>query len=131
MNPKASLFATVILGIGFTLTGCVSDGSFHDKSLQQSQSVDVGNYDVATPEQYEVKMAVLKDKIQKLEKRIATYTQKPYLDPKGWRRRGWRILMGTWQKEVHEHCERIAEHKQELAWQQVSAKHVSNAMESS
>ncbi|GJL55371.1 MAG: hypothetical protein NPIRA02_25030 [Nitrospirales bacterium] len=59
---------------------------------------------------FEETAARLEAKVGHLEQRIARFTKKPYLDPKGFKRQGWRLLMGSHRAELKELLEQIAWH---------------------
>ena len=115
MNNRIFLMTSVAVGMGLLLAACVSSGSMLEKNLEgagQGNSVD---YHVATIQQHEGKTAILDERIQKLEERITRFSQKPYLDPKGFRRSGWKILKGTLRREVNNLQEQIVWHRKELS----------------
>ena len=60
-------------------------------------------------------------KIQRLIQRIQLYDQKPYLDPKGFRRSGLKLRLGNLMEDYSELSEKIALH-QESANQILEAK---------
>ncbi len=121
MNARTTLFARLILGVGLTLTGCISHGNGSGEGFPQSKQVDPVSYHVAALEEHEGKLAMLSPELQKLETLIDRYTQTPYLDPKGFRRSGWNTLKGRWEKEVNTLRQRITWHTHELAKIQTSA----------
>jgi len=53
----------------------------------------------------------LENKIQNLQNQIDTYSKKPHLDTKGFKRSGLRILKGNLTKELREVTQKIAWHK--------------------
>ena len=53
----------------------------------------------------------LKKKVQNLQNRIDTYSQKPYLDTKGFKRSGLKILKGNLTKDLREATQKIAWHQ--------------------
>ena len=54
---------------------------------------------------------ILKEKVQKLQSRIDRFSQKPYLDTKGFKRSGLKILKGNLTKELREATQKTAWHK--------------------
>lgn len=60
---------------------------------------------------------ILKKKVQKLQSRIDKYSQKPYLDTKGFKRSGLEILKGNLTQDLREAT-------QKTAWHQSQAKTV-------
>lgn len=59
---------------------------------------------------FEETAARLDSKVNHLEQRIARFTERPYLDPKGVKRQGWKLLMGSHRAELKELREQIAWH---------------------
>ena len=66
----------------------------------------------------------LEQKIKRLMQRVQLYDQKPYLDPKGFRRSGLKLQLGNLMKDLSELRQNIASH-QELANQIMEAKEMS------
>jgi len=52
----------------------------------------------------------LEDQVAHLEQRVERFNKKPYLDPKGFKREGWKRRMGVYDAEISELYERIAWH---------------------
>ena len=59
---------------------------------------------------FEDEVARLEAKVAHLDKRVERFDKKPYLDPKGFTRQGWRRLMGAQRVEIQELREHIAWH---------------------
>ncbi|GJL63678.1 MAG: hypothetical protein NPIRA04_23320 [Nitrospirales bacterium] len=55
----------------------------------------------------------LEAKVGHLKQRIARFAKKPYLDPKGFKRQGWKLLMGSHRAELKELREQIAWHHEQ------------------
>ncbi len=53
----------------------------------------------------------LQAKIQRLQERIDRFSQKPYLDTKGFKRAGLKRLLGNFQQELQEETAKLAWHK--------------------
>ena len=88
-----------ILGLGLTLLGCVSSDDIRNEGMMGAASSSPLVYHVGAIEDHERIIAQLEQKIQKLNKRIVAYNQKPYIDTKGFRRSGWKNLIGTWKED--------------------------------
>lgn len=131
MKTKTSLMAILMVSGGLILAGCVSNEGFHSGNFGKSDQTNSVDYHMTAIEHHDTKAKILEAKIQNLQKRITTFTQKPYLDPKGLRRSGWKLLKGTWQKEVNELREQITWHANELARLQASANEHSTITEES
>jgi hypothetical protein len=52
----------------------------------------------------------LEDQVAHLEQRVERINKKPHLDPKGFKRQGWKRRMGVYDVEISELYERIAWH---------------------
>ena len=59
------------------------------------------------------KAEVLEEKIQKLQDRIDRFSQKPYLDTKGFKRAGLKVLKGNLVQELQEATTKTAWHKEQ------------------
>ncbi len=59
---------------------------------------------------FEETAARLESKVIHLEQRLARFEKKPYLDPKGFKRQGWKRLMQSHRAELSELQEQIAWH---------------------
>ncbi len=62
---------------------------------------------------FEEEAARLETKMAYLDQRVERFTKKPYLEPKGFRRQGWKRLMGTYRGKIADLREQIAWHQQE------------------
>jgi hypothetical protein len=69
-------------------------------------------------ELYEESLVRLESKVAHLEKRIERFTKKPYLDTKGFKRQGAKLLIGAYNSE-------IAELRKHIAWHENEAKRLS------
>ena len=114
MNTMTSFMTTLVLGFGLTLAGCATSESMHDESFQGPDHENSVDFHMEAIERNTAKMAIMEEKIQKLQKRITMFNQKPYRDPKGFRRSGWKLLMGNWRQELNDLKERIAWHTNKI-----------------
>ena len=127
---------SVVLCVGLTLTGCaangtVSGGNFADKApgqsvdahkatTQQRQNMfvtrrsDVSNTHKAVIQQHQNKVAMVEQKIQKLEDRL-DMVKNSYRDPKGLKRQSWERLLSQWRGELQGLHEHIAWHEEQIA----------------
>ena len=116
MKTLAHTMTSFLLVAGLLLTGCgrvMSDTNHRDEFLSGNAAHSVEHHVVAI--QYHTEKAdLLEQKIQKLEQRIETFNQKPYRDPKGFRRASWKRLIGTWREELKNVREQIVWHQNEM-----------------
>lgn len=109
-----------MLAIGLTLSGCALNGITHDETFEMTGAIGSVDYHMATLQQDEGRAKMLEGKIQRLQDRIKTWEEKPYRDPKGFRRSGWKRLVGTWEQELNDLREQIVRHKNEITRLQAS-----------
>ena len=121
MKTFISALAYFLVFIGFPSLGFGTESHFDSSPPDiKSRSGDV-DYHFAAKSLYEQEAKPLEIKIQRLLQRIQLYDRKPYLDPKGFRRSGLKLRLGTLMKDFSELRQKIALH-QELAKQILEAK---------
>ena len=121
MNKLIHVLAYSIVFLGLPNLGLGTESHFDPSPSDiKSHSPDVG-YHFAAKSLYEQEAKPLELKIQRLMQRIQLYDRKPYLDPKGFRRSGFKLRLGNLMKDYSELRKKIALH-QELANQILEAK---------
>lgn len=108
----------IIIGLFFMgLSGCASTGSLnsvmsadsHEKPLLTAQ--DHLNH----AQMLEQDLGRLEEQVARIDRKVARYEQKPYLDPKGFRRDALKILRGSNVNKIETLQEQVAWH-----WAQAS-----------
>ncbi|MDT7043361.1 hypothetical protein [Candidatus Nitronereus thalassa] len=120
MKRVTVFLAVGILGLGLLLAGCTSSGIAPHGTFGNTETQYPADFHMAALQQHQSTAEMLEEKIKKLENRIKDYDQKPYRDPKGYRRDGWARLIETWKQEVKGLREKIVWHNSELARLQAS-----------
>ncbi len=136
MKTLTFMIPSVMLCVGLMLTGCAANGTvsgepFADKALEQSvdshkatvqqrqnmfvtrRSV-ISNSHKAAVQQHQNKVAMLEQKIQKLEDRL-DMIKNSYRDPKGLKRQSWTRLLSQWRGDVRDLREHIVWHEKQIA----------------
>ena len=85
----------------------------HDPSPEQIANEWSAEEHLIASNLFEETAARLESKVSHLEQRLARFDQKPYLDPKGFKRQGWKRLMESHQAELSELEEQIAWHQEQ------------------
>jgi hypothetical protein len=93
------------------MNGAIPSDGFPIKARVQS-----GDFHFAAIQQHKGKITGLEQNIQKLENRLAAFKNKPYRDSKGFKRQGWKILIGTWQGEIRHLQEQIVWHEDQRSY---------------
>jgi len=102
----------VIVGLGSLLGfGLVNTSeSPLDPSPEQIENEWSAEEHLIAANLFEETAVRLEAKVDHLEQRIARFTKKPYLDPKGFKRQGWKLLKGSHRAELKELREQIVWH---------------------
>ena len=114
MKTLTHMMTSALLFAGLLLNGCASGGQNQRNDVLSGNAAHSVEYHMAAIQHHAEKADMLEQKIQMLEQRIETYTQKPYRDPKGFRRASWKRLVGTWREELKDIREQIVWHENEI-----------------
>lgn len=114
MKFLKSVIPTLVLGLGLAINGCSVNGTVLSSDFPKADAVQSVNFHLVAIQQHKDRVAVLEQKIQKLENRLVALKNKPYRDPKGFKRHGWKKLIGTWRGEIRDISERIVWHANEI-----------------
>ena len=114
MKTLTHTTTSALLFAGILLTGCASGGMHHRTDVLSGNTANSVEHHMAAIQHHAEQTDMLEQKIQTLEQRIETYTQKPYRDPKGFRRASWKRLVGTWREELRDIREQIVWHENEI-----------------
>ena len=100
MNKIMFVTASCMLAVGLTVPGYASNDPFHDGTSPNLSTIMRVEAHQVEKEQHKDKGTQLEQKIKHLENRIEGLQQKPYLDPKGFKRSGWQRLVETWKQDL-------------------------------
>ncbi len=110
MKKLAMIFIIGLFFIG--LSGCSSLGI--SKTVMSADAVEkplVSAQDhLNHAKRLEQKVGLLEEELSRINQRVARYEQKPYLDPKRFRRDGLKILRGANLREIEILQEKVAWH---------------------
>ncbi len=127
MKRVYSVMVVFLLGVGLTLTGCASNEISQGRTLAKTEAMDSVDFHMTALQNHQDRAAQLEQKIQKIQARIQATNEKPYRDPKGFRRSGWKRLVGTWKLEMNALQEQVAWHKNEITRLRASTKEPDSA----
>ena len=119
---KPRIFTMIMFVALTSLTGCAMNGSIPSDGVPMKAKVQSVDIHLAAIQQHRDRVTWLEQKIQKLENRLEALKSKPYRDPKGFKRQGWKRLIGTWQGEMRHLRERIVWHEKQRGYMSSMAK---------
>lgn len=120
---KQSRIFTMIMFVALTsLTGWAMDRAIGSEGVPMKAGVQSEDIHLAAIQQHRDRVTWLEQKIQNLENRLAVLKKKPYRDPKGFKRQGWKKLIGVWRGEMRQLQEQIVWHQNQRGYMSSMAK---------
>lgn len=115
---------TLIILFGLLIGGLASINIFGQNEVEYFQALGGEwsngqtnvNTHLAILEIYDMHMTEIKKRIERLETRLVSFANKPYMDPQGFRRDGARRMFGNLRNEMEKIQQRIAWHRAQI-WQ--------------
>ena len=111
---------TLILSVGLSLGLALSssivwaagpESAPYDPETRQTMQTWSVDEHIASAKAAKEKFDVIEAKVEALQQRIDRFAQKPYLDTKGFKRQGLRLLKGKLMNELGQAADRVVWHE--------------------